>query len=238
MDNQNNDAGLSPLIHVICHNIEESGASSADTTTPQDSTLLLMEKDPAGAPRILRFPISDECRSEMQVAFHYGVRENKVLPSFVDNIAAHAGEHLRRVILSLDEDGYIQGEVLVLSHLTGVTKTVEVDAEQAIIYAMAHGLPIFAREELLKQTSNERSNFVAEMNTILEGKALLRRIIESGQLPDEFKPEETLVAIANLRRHEIIELIELAEELEYYEWAYYLSAFVDLDELSPGGMDV
>lgn len=79
---------------------------------------------------------------------------------------------------------------------------------------------------------------MAEMNTILEGKALLRRIIESGQLPDEFKPEETLVAIANLRRHEIIELIELAEELEYYEWAYYLSAFVDLDELSPGGMDV
>lgn len=227
-----------PLIHVICHDIELADNRTPDNTTPiETDTLILMENDSENTPRMLRIPIPDEMKSEFHVAFHYGVKQNKALPSAIELLASHTGQHLRRALLSSDGNNNMRGEILVLSRFTGKTETLEVSPTEAILYAMAHGLPIFARENLLTD-SQRRSNFEAEIGTILEGKELLRRIIESGQLPDEFKPEETLVAIANLRRHEIIELIELSEQLEYYEWAYHLSAFVDLDEISPGGMDV
>lgn len=226
-----------PLIHVTCEAIEIQEVANLH---PQDCphTLILCEEGMKGQKRRYHLDIPDAMKPEFHIAFHYGIKHGKVLPRGIENFALQFGWHLRRVLISKSNDGEIRGEVLTLSDVTGETDTLEISAEEGILFAMTHGLPIFLRDDLLTKDGEDMHTKDPEEEGSVSGKEFLRRAIRSGQLPDEFAPEETLVAIANLRRHEVIELIELAEDLEYYEWAFHLSAFIDLDEISPGGMDV
>lgn len=238
MAEYNNEQPKAPLIHVVCEGLE---IQEIEGVHPQECphTLVMREKETAGARREYRMPLPDAMKPEFHIAYQYGIKQGKVLPRSIENLALQYGWHLRRVLISKDEkDGSLRGEILTLSDITGETDTFELSAEEAILFGMTHGLPIFLRADLLSENIPDTALVSSEDNFANERKEFLRRAIRSGQLPDEFETEETLVAIANLRRHEIIELIELAEDLEYYEWAFHLAAFVDLDELSPGGMDV
>lgn len=184
-------------------------------------------------------PIPTPHTKEYQKAIHNILLQKGAEETLINILQKEIGIFIRKVIISKETTEVRQATIQTLSDFGEVT-SFKASEHSAILYALMHKIPILVeqalttRNDVEKDNANDTDILYTERDTTREKEKSYKQAIRKGLKPEDIlKTKEDSNTLWRLNETELHALIQLAVDVENYEWAQFIKVHLEEREKQP-----